>query len=32
MSEENKDKTWDGYNKFNNIPLNPDQPVCTQIK
>ena len=22
---EKDDKTWDGYNKFNNIPLNPDQ-------
>ena len=24
-TQENKDKTWDGFNKFNNIPLNPDQ-------
>jgi len=21
-----KSKTWDGYNKFNNIPMNPDKP------
>ena len=28
----NKDgdpKTWDGYGKFNNIPVNPDQPPST---
>jgi len=24
---ENDNKTWDGYGKFNNIPLNPDKPV-----
>ena len=24
---ENDNKTWDGYGKFNNIPLNPDRPV-----
>lgn len=24
---ENENKTWDGYGKFNNIPLNPDRPV-----
>lgn len=23
---ENDNKTWDGYGKFNNIPLNPDKP------
>jgi hypothetical protein len=23
-------KTWDGYAKFNNIPINPDKPVSTQ--
>ena len=23
-------KTWDGYGKFNNIPLNPDKPVSSQ--
>jgi len=22
-------KTWDGYGKFNNIPLNPDKPVTS---
>ena len=22
-------KTWDGYGKFNNIPLNPDKPVSS---
>jgi hypothetical protein len=21
---DNSDKTWDGYGKFNNIPINPD--------
>ena len=24
---ENDNKTWDGYGKFNNIPLNPDKPL-----
>ena len=24
---ENDSTTWDGYGKFNNIPLNPDKPV-----
>jgi hypothetical protein len=24
---ENESKTWDGYSKFNNIPLNPDRAV-----
>ena len=24
-SKENKDKTWDGFNKFNNIPIDPDK-------
>lgn len=23
-------KTWDGFGKFNNVPLNPDAPVDTQ--
>jgi Family of unknown function (DUF5767) len=23
-------KTWDGYAKFNNVPINPDKPVSTQ--
>jgi len=23
-------KTWDGYTKFNNVPLNPDKPVPSQ--
>jgi hypothetical protein len=27
-SEENN-KTWDGYDKFNNIPLNPDKPTSS---
>jgi hypothetical protein len=26
----NESKTWDGYGKFNNIPLNPDRPVSSQ--
>ncbi|MFY7731195.1 MAG: hypothetical protein ACOVRN_16880 [Flavobacterium sp.] len=29
---ENDNKTWDGYGKFNNIPLNPDKPVATEPK
>ena len=23
-------KTWDGYGKFNNVPINPDRPVSQQ--
>ena len=23
-------KTWDGYGKFNNVPMNPDKPVPSQ--
>ena len=23
-------KTWDGFSKFNNVPINPDKPVQTQ--
>ena len=26
----NNTKTWDGFDKFNNIPLNPDKKVSTQ--
>lgn len=29
---ENDNKTWDGYGKFNNIPLNPDKPVPMEPK
>ena len=29
---ENDNKTWDGYGKFNNIPLNPDKPVLMEPK
>ncbi len=29
---ENNNKTWDGYGKFNNIPLNPDKPVSMEPK
>ena len=29
---ENDNKTWDGYGKFNNIPLNPDKPVPLEPK
>ena len=29
---ENDNKTWDGYGKFNNIPLNPDKAVPTETK
>ena len=24
------DKTWDGFAKFNNVPINPDKPVSSQ--
>ena len=26
---EESNKTWDGYDKFNNIPLNPDKPILS---
>jgi hypothetical protein len=26
------DKTWDGYGKFNNIPINPDQRMSSEPK
>lgn len=29
---ENDNKTWDGYGKFNNIPLNPDKHVPMESK
>ena len=29
-SAESGAKTWDGYGKFNNIPMNPDQNVSSQ--
>ena len=29
---ENDSKTWDGYGKFNNIPLNPDRAVPLEPK
>ena len=29
---ENDNKTWDGYGKFNNIPLNPDKHVPMEPK
>jgi len=29
---ENDNKTWDGYGKFNNIPLNPDKHVPLEPK
>ena len=29
---ENDNKTWDGYGKFNNIPLNPDREVPMENK
>jgi hypothetical protein len=25
-----ENKSWDGYSKFNNIPMNPDKPVSSQ--
>jgi len=27
---EDNEKSWDGYGKFNNIPMNPDKPVSSQ--
>ena len=29
---ENDSKTWDGYGKFNNIPLNPDKEINNEPK
>jgi hypothetical protein len=29
---ENDNKTWDGYGKFNNIPINPDKAIPTEPK
>ena len=29
---ESDNKTWDGFGKFNNIPLNPDKPVPMEPK
>jgi hypothetical protein len=29
---ENDNKTWDGYGKFNNIPMNPDKAVPMEPK
>ena len=29
---ENDNKTWDGYGKFNNIPLNPDKVLPSETK
>jgi hypothetical protein len=29
---QNDNKTWDGYGKFNNIPLNPDKPIPMEPK
>jgi len=29
---ENDNKTWDGYGKFNNIPLNPDKNISFEPK
>jgi hypothetical protein len=31
-SSDNDNKTWDGYGKFNNIPLNPDRTVPLEQK
>jgi len=31
-SSDNDNKTWDGYGKFNNIPLNPDKSVPLEQK
>lgn len=32
FNTENENKTWDGYGKFNNIPLNPDKHLPTEPK
>ena len=32
MDTENDSKTWDGYGKFNNIPLNPDKQYPAEPK
>ena len=29
FTTEDNTKTWDGYDKFNNIPLNPDKPTSS---
>jgi hypothetical protein len=30
QTEDSNNKTWDGFNKFNNIPLNPDKEFASQ--
>lgn len=32
VQTENENKTWDGFGKFNNIPLNPDKAVPLEPK
>jgi hypothetical protein len=32
FNTENDNKTWDGYGKFNNIPMNPDKQVPLEPK
>jgi hypothetical protein len=32
QTDNNDTKTWDGYGKFNNIPMNPDKPVQSEPK
>jgi hypothetical protein len=32
LETENDNKSWDGYGKFNNIPLNPDKSFSTEPK
>jgi len=32
VETEDTSKTWDGYGKFNNIPLNPDKPLPMEPK
>ena len=32
LDTDHDDKGWDGYGKFNNIPLNPDRPVPLEPK
>jgi hypothetical protein len=32
LHTENENKTWDGYGKFNNVPINPDKNVPLEAK
>ena len=30
LNNNNDEKTWDGFSKFNNIPINPDKQITSQ--